>query len=90
MNWSIILSISKTHLLSRKKQTAVAALGVTFGIGAYIIMMSFMTGLNGLLDGLILNRTPHVHIYNEESPSTKQPIDYLPEYKGLMGCILVV
>jgi lipoprotein-releasing system permease protein len=82
MNWSIILSISKTHLLSRKKQTAVAALGVTFGIGAYIIMMSFMTGLNGLLDGLILNRTPHVHIYNEESPSAKQPIDYLSEYKG--------
>ena len=53
MKYSVVLSISKTHLLSRKKQTLVAALGVTFGIAAYIIMMSFMTGLNGLLDGLI-------------------------------------
>lgn len=75
MKFSVILSISKTHLLSRKKQTIIAALGVTFGIGAYIIMMSFMTGLNGLLDGLMLNRTPHVHIYNEIEPSSTQPID---------------
>ena len=81
MKYSIILSISKTHLLSRKRQTAVAALGVTFGIAAYIIMMSFMTGLNGLLDGLILNRTPHVHLYNEDIPSAIQPIDRVAEFK---------
>ena len=82
MKYSIILSISKTHLLSRKRQSIVAALGVTFGIGAYIILMSFMTGLNGLLDGLILNRTPHVHMFNEQEPSALQPIDRDPEYKG--------
>lgn len=75
MKFSVILSISKTHLFSRKKQTIVAALGVTFGIGAYIIMMSFMTGLNGLLDGLVLNRTPHVHLFTEEVPSSTQPLD---------------
>lgn len=84
MRASTILNISKTHLLTRKKQTIVAALGVTFGIGAYIILMSFMTGLNGLLDGLILNRTPHVHLYNEDAPSEIQPIDKSNEYrKGL-------
>lgn len=75
MKWLIIiLSISKTHLLSRIKQTSIAALGVTFGIGAFIILMSFMTGLNKLLDGLILNRTPHVHIYNEIKPNEQQPV----------------
>ncbi len=74
-NWKVILSISKTHLLSRIKQSSIAALGVTFGIGTFIILVSFMTGLNGLLDGLILNRTPHVHIYNEIKPSERQPID---------------
>lgn len=37
--------------------------------------MSFMTGLNNLLDGLMLNRTPHVRIYNEIEPSEKQPIE---------------
>lgn len=76
----LILSITKTHLFSRKKQTAVAALGVTFGIGTYIIMMSFMTGLNGLLDGLILNRTPHIHIFNEIKPSEVQPIEASKKY----------
>ncbi|MEQ8924655.1 MAG: FtsX-like permease family protein [Fulvivirga sp.] len=77
MNWPVILSISKTHLLSRFKQSSIAALGVTFGIGTFIILVSFMTGLNNLLDGLILNRTPHIHIYNEIKPSEKQPIDYI-------------
>jgi lipoprotein-releasing system permease protein len=81
MKLGVILSISKTHLLSRKKQTIIAALGVTFGIGAYIIMMSFMTGLNGLLDGLVLNRTPHVHLYNEIVPSEIQPLDYVADFK---------
>lgn len=71
----LILDITKTHLLAKKKQTIVAALGVTFGIGMYIIMMSFMTGLNSLLDGLILNRTPHIQIFNKIEPSDVQPID---------------
>jgi lipoprotein-releasing system permease protein len=75
MDFRLILSISRTHLLSRKKQSLIAALGVTFGIGTYIIMMGFMSGLNGLLDGLILNRTPHIHLYNEIRLSEKQPID---------------
>lgn len=82
MKYKLLLSISKTHLLSRKKQSLIAALGVTFGIGTYIIMMSFMTGLNGLLDGLILNRTPHIHLYNEIQPSNRQPIDLYSGYKN--------
>jgi len=74
-NLSIIVEISRTHLLAKKKQTIVAALGVTFGVSMYIIMMSFMTGLNDLLDGLILNRTPHVQIFNKSEPSLVQPLD---------------
>ncbi|MFZ6052178.1 ABC transporter permease [Halocola ammonii] len=82
MNWKVILGISKKHLLSRRKQTGIAALGVTFGIGTFIIMVSFMTGLNGLLDGLILNRTPHIHLFNEIKPSEKQPIERDENYVG--------
>jgi len=77
MNNKIILNIAKTHLFSRLKQSSIAALGVTFGIGTFITLVSFMTGLNGLLDGLILNRTPHVHLYNEIKASEKQPLEYL-------------
>jgi lipoprotein-releasing system permease protein len=57
------------------KSTVTAALGVTFGIGAYITLVSFMTGLNGMLDGLILNQTPHIHLYNEIKPSGSQPLE---------------
>lgn len=81
-NWRLILSISKTHIWTRKKQSLIAALGVTFGIGTYVIMMSFMHGLNDLLDGLILNRTPHIHLYNELKPSNKQPLDLDENYNG--------
>ena len=73
-NYRVILSIAKTHLLSKLKQTLIAALGVTFGIGSYITLVSFMTGLNQMLDNLILNQTPHVHIYNEIEPTSEQPV----------------
>ncbi|MEL0456009.1 FtsX-like permease family protein [Flavobacteriaceae bacterium SZ-1-7] len=73
-NWKVILSIAKTHLLTKIKQTSTAALGVTFGIGAYITLVCFMTGLNAMLDNLILNQTPHIHVYNEIEPSKNQPI----------------
>jgi len=75
MKAKVILDISKTHLITRFKQSLVAALGVTFGIGTFIILVSFMTGLNGMLDGLIVNRTPHVRIYQEIEPTTIQPIE---------------
>lgn len=74
MNWSVILNIARTHLVTKIKQTSVAALGVTFGITAYITLVSFMTGLNSMLDNLMLNQTPHIHIYNEIEPSKDQPI----------------
>lgn len=61
--------------MAKMKQTVVAALGVTFGISTYIILMSFMTGLNQLLDGLVLNRTPHIQLYNKIEPSKTQPIE---------------
>ncbi|MGB8704998.1 MAG: ABC transporter permease, partial [Gillisia sp.] len=65
MNGQLLLGIAKTHLLSKIKQTTIAALGVAFGISSYITLVSFMTGLNKMLDNLILNQTPHVHVYNE-------------------------
>lgn len=70
----LVLDIARTHLLAKFKQTMVAALGVTFGIGTFIIMMGFMTGLNQLLDGLVLNRTPHIQLFNKSEPTALQPI----------------
>jgi lipoprotein-releasing system permease protein len=86
-NWSVILNIAKTHLLTKIKQTTTAALGVTFGIGAYITLVCFMTGLNKMLDSLILNQTPHIHIYNEIEPSKKQPITLYDDFEKSFNVI---
>ena len=87
LNWNVILPIARTHLISKIRQTATAALGVTFGIGAYITLVSFMTGLNHMLDNLILNQTPHIHIYNEIEPSQGQPIDLYSEFQKSFNII---
>ncbi len=74
MNIRLIWSVAKSLLLARWRQTMIAAIGVTFGITMFITLLSFMTGLNDLLDGLITNRTPHIRLYNEVQPNENQPI----------------
>lgn len=86
-NWKVILNIAKTHLLTKMKSTATATLGVTFGIGAYITMVSFMTGLNTMLDDLVLNQTPHIHIYNEIEPSKKQPVSRYKDFENAFNVV---
>ena len=82
MNFKLILNIAIHLLRARLKQTVVAAVGVTFGIAMFISLVSFMNGLNDLLDGLMLNRTPHVRLYNEIKPSENQPISLSEKYKN--------
>lgn len=84
---NLILNIAKTHLVSKIKQTTIAALGVTFGIGSYITLVSFMTGLNEMLDNLILNQTPHVHIFNEIEPSKQQPVDLYSDFEKSLNIV---
>ena len=82
MNFKLILNIALHLLRARLKQTIVAAVGVTFGIAMFISLVSFMNGLNDLLDGLMLNRTPHVRLYNEIKPSENQPVMLSDKYKN--------
>jgi len=86
-NWKVILGIAKTHLLTKIRQSGIAALGVTFGIGSYIVLVCFMTGLNGMLDDLILNLTPHIRIFNEIEPSKKQPVDLYTELQNTFNVV---
>lgn len=69
----LVIGIAGTLLLARLKQSIVAAVGVTVSITMYISLSGFMNGLNGMLDGLILNRTPHIRLYNEIKPTAVQP-----------------
>jgi lipoprotein-releasing system permease protein len=82
MKIKLIAQISAALLRARLKQTMVAAFGVTFSITMFITLLSFMAGLNDLLDNLILNRTPHVRLYNEIGPSQIQPIAKSTAYPG--------
>ena len=87
MNFKLILNIALHLLRARLKQTIVAAVGVTFGIAMFISLVGFMHGLNDLLDGLMLNRTPHVLLYNEIKPSEKQPVSLAGDYKNNVNFI---
>lgn len=83
--YRLLINVSWTQIKSRFKQAMIATFGVMFGISTFIVLMSFMTGLNKLLDGLIINRTPHIQIYNEIKPSEKQPLqDYLSNTKNTL------
>jgi len=64
---SVNLIIARRHLMANKKQTLVAMLGVTFGIAMFILMISFMIGVNQFMESTMLSFTPDVHLYNDIS-----------------------
>ena len=63
MNWKLSFRIAVTHLVTKRKQSIIAMLGVMFGISMFIIMISFMTGVNQFLEDITMDNTPHVRIY---------------------------
>jgi len=64
MNLRLAFHIAVTHLVTKKKQTVVAMMGVLFGISMFIIMISFMTGVNNFMEDMAMDGSPHVRIYN--------------------------
>lgn len=74
MNWKLAFSIAITHLFTKKKQSIIAMLGVTFGISMFIIMISFMTGVNQFTEDMAMDNTPHVRIYKPLEIEDKQII----------------
>lgn len=65
MKLGVNTEIAITYLSSRKKQTAVAAAGVMFGISMFIFMQSLMKGTNDYFEKMSFNSTPHIRLYNE-------------------------
>jgi lipoprotein-releasing system permease protein len=62
---NVNFDVSKKQMLSKKKQTIVAILGVTFGIAMFILMISFMEGVNQFIEDTMLASTPDIRIYND-------------------------
>jgi lipoprotein-releasing system permease protein len=82
MNLRLIYHVAQSMLLARWRQTLVAAVGVSFSIAMFVTLLGFMNGLNKMLDGLILNRTPHVRLFNEIKPSENLPVNMAAEYEN--------
>jgi ABC-type transport system, involved in lipoprotein release, permease component len=61
----LAVEIARTHLFARPRQTVIAMLGVTFGIGMFIAMVSLMTGLNDFTEELTMTSSPDIHIYHD-------------------------
>jgi lipoprotein-releasing system permease protein len=74
MNWRLAFRIAVTHLLTKRKQSIIAMLGVTFGISMFIIMISFMTAVNEFTEDMAMENTPHVRIYKPLEIEDKQII----------------
>jgi lipoprotein-releasing system permease protein len=87
MKYKLIADIAKSLLLARLRQTMVAAIGVTFSITMFIALLGFMNGLNGMLDGLVLNRTPHIRLFNDIKPNPHQPVSLTTDFKNSQNFI---
>ncbi|WP_340106233.1 ABC transporter permease [Rhodohalobacter sp. 8-1] len=71
MNRFPILKIVYTHLTSRKRQTIVSMLGVTFGITVFIFQAGVITGLQDFFIEKTINATAHIHIYQDKNRTTE-------------------
>lgn len=72
MKLKLVGGIAVTHLFAKKKQTAVATMGVVFGISMFIVMISFMSGFNHFMEDAALDGSPHVRIYNPVRPAQEK------------------
>src|ERR1044071_8290719 len=73
----LVIEIAKTHLFSKPKQTIIAMLGVTFGIGMFIAMVSLMTGLNNFTEELTMTSSPDIHIYHDVTEARTSIVEQL-------------
>ncbi len=69
MKKSVDVEIAITHVLTRKKQTMVAALGVAIGVGIYLFMNSLSSGFTKFSRDEIFKNNAHIKIYQNDEIS---------------------
>ncbi|MFN7015194.1 MAG: ABC transporter permease, partial [Bacteroidia bacterium] len=68
-NHNIDTIISATYVVTNKRLTLVAALGVTIGISIFIFMNSLGSGFVKKSNKTIFNNTPHIRVYKDDEIS---------------------
>jgi lipoprotein-releasing system permease protein len=66
---NIDTDISVTYIITSKKLTLVAALGVTIGIAIFIFMNCMTAGFTHKSNTMIFNNTPHIRVYKDDQIS---------------------
>jgi lipoprotein-releasing system permease protein len=69
MRLKVNYDIALTHILTRKKQTLVAAMGVTVGIALYIFSNSIVAGVSSYTKMNMFKTIPHIRIHREDEIS---------------------
>jgi lipoprotein-releasing system permease protein len=66
MKYSVNSEVSYTYIISNKRLTLIAALGVTLGIAIFIFMNSMMAGFDKSSADAFFKSIPHIRIYKED------------------------
>ncbi|MFP5040834.1 ABC transporter permease [Parasediminibacterium sp. JCM 36343] len=69
MKTSVNLEIAFTHIFTRRKQTMVAALGVTVGVAIYLFMNSLSGGFSQYSRNEMFKSSAHIKIYKSDEIS---------------------
>lgn len=72
MKINVNFQIALTHILTRKKQTIVAAMGVTIGIALYVFSNSLVAGFSQYSRSEMFKTIPHLRVYKDDKVS--QPL----------------
>lgn len=72
MKWlrqSVNVQIAVTHIITRKRQTLIAALGVTVGMSLFIFTDALIAGFTQFSRGEMFKTIPHIRIYRDDEIS---------------------
>lgn len=70
----VLVSIALAHLRVRTRQTLVAALGVTVGVGIFLATSGMMVGSQSDFVRTLVNSAPHIIVKDEHRGPSSQPL----------------
>lgn len=82
---TLVLDIARTHIAARLRQTVVAVLGVSIGVGFSIMMAALMQGSQEDFVRTLVNALPHISINDERREAPRQPAEILFDAAEIRG-----
>lgn len=71
--------ISFSQMRMRFKQSVIATVGVVFGVMIFIFLLAYVKGLNGYVQEITLEQTPHLRLYSEPEISNRTLLDEIAD-----------